>query len=51
MSELNAVNEICKITDPLHWSPEKTKLMVDACRELAIYHSKKNDEIASLYKT
>lgn len=42
---------LCRIQDPHCWTPEKTGLMVDACRELAMFHGERNPDIAHLYRT
>ncbi|WP_394841315.1 hypothetical protein LZC95_30120 [Pendulispora brunnea] len=47
---LEAAEAICRIDEPLHWTPRKTELMVAACRELAIYHAANNGDIRSIYE-
>ena len=41
---------ICDIKDPLHWTSEKSKLMLNACREMALFHQGHCPDIAYLYK-
>ncbi len=41
---------ISAIKEPLHWTPEKSKLMVEACREMASFHQEHCKDILFLYK-
>lgn len=41
---------ICRVSDPLNWTPEKISLMVNACREMALFHAANNNELRYLYK-
>ncbi len=42
--------KICKIKDPLHWSEEKNKIMLDGIREMLLFHQENCPEIANMYK-
>lgn len=41
---------ISRIQEPLSWTPEKNHLMVEACREMAIFHEGNCREVTFLYK-
>ena len=41
---------LCRVKDPHVWSAEKTALMVDACREFAVFHAQRSPELAHLYR-
>lgn len=44
-----SVAEICSIQEPVHWTAEKSRKMVDACREMAMFHYRNSPEIRFLY--
>jgi hypothetical protein len=46
---LDDVAGIARVADPLDWTPEKTRMMVAACRTMARYHRERCPEIAALY--
>lgn len=50
MIALPASEKISRIPNPADWSPEKTAVMVDACRELALFHAEHSAELAHLYR-
>lgn len=52
MSTLNMsiIDEACKIEKPLTWTKENRSLFVQACREMAIFHSGHSPELNYLYK-
>ncbi|MDD5656674.1 MAG: acyl-protein synthetase [Elusimicrobia bacterium] len=41
---------VCGVADPHVWTPEKSRLMVAACRELAAFHARRSPELAALYR-
>ena len=45
-----AAEAVCRVDRPLDWSAGKIALMVDACREMAIFHARECAEIAWLYR-
>jgi hypothetical protein len=45
-----AADKICRIPNPFDWTPEGNALMVDACREVAIFHQENSSDIRTLYK-
>ncbi len=44
-----AAEAICRVADPFDWTPEKTRTMVAACRENALFHYAHNADIRALY--
>jgi phenylacetate-coenzyme A ligase PaaK-like adenylate-forming protein len=50
MSTFAAAEAISRIAEPLHWTPEKNALMVEACREMAIFHAENSPETRFLYQ-
>jgi phenylacetate-coenzyme A ligase PaaK-like adenylate-forming protein len=50
MMQFPLSDAISRVHDPLNWTVEKTQLFVDACREMALFHSSNSKEIAFLYK-
>ncbi len=49
MSDGNSnIEKICRIKDPLNWSPEKSALMVEAVKESAKYHYANNSSFKLL---
>ncbi|MBI5629952.1 MAG: acyl-protein synthetase [Elusimicrobia bacterium] len=50
MNSFRKADEICRISDPQDWTAEKCRLMVEACREAALFHFEKCPEIAALYR-
>ena len=42
--------KIAAISDPHHWTPEKGRLLVAACREFAVFHAQRSPELSALYK-
>jgi len=44
MSEFPFSNELCRSDHPLDWSEKSRSLMIKACREMAIFHSRHNRE-------
>lgn len=50
MNGFVAVNKICRDPKPLTWTPEKTSLMVEACREMASFHFQSSLEFRGLCK-
>jgi hypothetical protein len=49
MTEFRSNTRICEIPEPLHWTAEKTSLLVEACREMALFHYKASADIRYLY--
>lgn len=49
MTEFKKTEQLCNISDPLDWTGEKTALMVEACREMALFHAGHSPVIRSLY--
>ncbi len=47
---MRACTAISEIRDPLDWTPEKSALFVDACREMALYHRASCPELRFLYE-
>jgi phenylacetate-coenzyme A ligase PaaK-like adenylate-forming protein len=41
---------ICRVKDPLVWTARKTRLMIAACRELAVFHYRNSRELAAIYR-
>ncbi|MBI4402881.1 MAG: hypothetical protein HY537_01895, partial [Deltaproteobacteria bacterium] len=41
--------KICRIENPLNWTHERTAQMVDACREMAVFHYENCPEIRFIY--
>lgn len=41
---------ISRIKDPHIWSAGKAELMVSACREMALFHSRRSPELSALYR-
>jgi len=41
---------ICRVKDPHVWTPAKNRLMVAACREMALFHDRNSRELAALYR-
>ncbi|MFA6433706.1 MAG: hypothetical protein WCW52_03335 [Elusimicrobiales bacterium] len=51
MSELFPNSEaVSRVRDPHIWSPEKERLFVLACRELAVFHAAHSPETAAIYR-
>ena len=48
MSFPNA-EKVCRLKEPLQWTPEKQEVMVEACREMAVFHYENSDDIRQLY--
>ncbi|MBI4387234.1 MAG: acyl-protein synthetase LuxE [Elusimicrobia bacterium] len=42
--------KICRIREPHVWSEEKSRLMVAACREMAMFHERRCPELSFLYR-
>lgn len=40
---------ISRVRDPLDWTPEKNRWLVRACREMGLFHYRKNPDIRRLY--
>ncbi len=47
---MDNVNAICSISEPLIWNENKNRLMLDACREMALFHYRHSKELAFLYE-
>lgn len=47
---MKATEEICRIEKPLNISPQRDQLFIDACREMAHFHSQNNLELKHLYQ-
>lgn len=45
-----AVHDICEIKEPLHWTPEKSELMLEALRTMVDFHKAHNASIRWLYQ-
>lgn len=45
-----AADRICRIPNPLDWTQEKNRLLVEACREMACFHAQHSKEIGWLYQ-
>ncbi len=45
-----AADAISRIDRPLDWNEQKSSLMVEACREMAIFHAQHSPDIAHVYK-
>ncbi len=41
---------VCRVKDPHVWTPAKTRLMVAACREMAVFHGRNSRELSALYR-
>lgn len=41
---------VCRVRDPHEWTPAKNRLMLSACREMALFHSRRCPELAALYR-
>lgn len=41
---------VCRVKNPHDYTPEQIDLMVNACREMAVFHGKSSRELAFLYK-
>lgn len=41
---------VCRVREPMNWTPEKEALMVDACREMALFHARHCPELGYLYR-
>src|SRR4051794_18033844 len=41
---------LCRAKNPLTWNPDAEKLMMDACRNVAIFQAQNSPEIAWIYK-
>lgn len=50
MTDWTAVETLCRVTDPLDWTPAKSTAMVNACREMARFHQQNCDPIAHVYR-
>lgn len=50
MKQFEQVEKICGIKDPLVSTPEKRKLFIDACREMAVFHSSNCVELKRVYQ-
>ncbi len=50
MNQFPASTELCHIDEPANWTPEKSALMVVACRELAKFHFDHSPELAAIYR-
>lgn len=50
MSNLPDNDAISYIKEPLNWDRDKCDLMVNACREMAVFHNENCSEISWLYK-
>lgn len=48
-NDFSLVNQVCEVKDPLTWTPEKNRLMVQACRSMAEFHYQHCPEIRALY--
>ena len=49
MSDFFPMDQISRITEPLHWDDRKNALMVEACRDMAEFHYKNSDDVRALY--
>lgn len=49
MKRFENARKISGIKDPLHWTDEKTRIMVVACREMAEFHEQNCPDIKYLY--
>src|SRR5262245_14723786 len=45
-----AAETISRIPEPHHWTEEKNEIMVEACREMAVFHGEHSPEVSYLYK-
>lgn len=50
MSQFPASEKISRIENPLDWTEQKRSLMVEACREMAVFHRENCKEIRYLYE-
>jgi len=41
---------VCRVKDPQVWTRGKNRLMVAACRELAVFHGRHSPELAAIYR-
>lgn len=49
MSQFPASDKVSRIENPLDWTDEKCALMVEACKEMALFHQENSKEIRFLY--
>ncbi|MBX9767480.1 MAG: hypothetical protein K2X47_09440, partial [Bdellovibrionales bacterium] len=47
---MKSTEAICRIENPLNVSPQRDQLFIDACREMAHFHSEHSPELKHLYK-
>ncbi|MFC1521761.1 hypothetical protein ACFL6Y_05085 [Elusimicrobiota bacterium] len=45
-----SAEKISRIKNPLDWTRAKIRLMIDACREMAIFHARHSPEMGAIYK-
>ncbi len=50
MNQFPASEAVCRIDKPLDWTPEKSALMVKACREFAEFHAEHSTELGHIYR-
>lgn len=48
--ELPFTEAICRVDEPLTWTPAKGQAMADACREMALFHQAGCPELAHIYR-
>lgn len=49
MTQFEYTQQICSVKDPLVWNDENRRLMVAACREMALFHQQASPDLAALY--
>ncbi len=50
MTTFPNAEQICSVKAPLSWDEKKNQLFVDACREMALFHSQNSPELRRLYE-
>lgn len=50
LGPLANAEKVSRVKDPMVWTEEKVRLMVEACRELAVFHHERSPEIRRIYK-
>ena len=50
MNDFPNAEAVSRVESPLAWTEEKIRLMVDACREMAVFHRERCQEIRRVYE-